>query len=118
MIEPPDPRVQATLSSAAKNALPILDSRALSQAWNSIVAVNLTGPMLTAQHAIAVMKRNPEGSGGSIIGNDEYNRDAGGDYEGGGGSYSKGKWGPDERKALAAPSRNSGYGYGGGGFRY
>ncbi len=44
-----------------------------AQAWNSIVAVNLTGPMLTAQHAIAVMKRNPEGSGGSIILNSSMN---------------------------------------------
>lgn len=43
------------------------------EAWNSIVAVNLTGPMLTAQHAIKVMKRNPEGSGGSIILNSSMN---------------------------------------------
>lgn len=44
-----------------------------AEAWNSIVAVNLTGPMLTAQHAIRVMKRNPEGSGGSIILNSSMN---------------------------------------------
>jgi 3(or 17)beta-hydroxysteroid dehydrogenase len=43
------------------------------EAWQSIVAVNLSGPMLTAQHAIGIMKRNPEGSGGSIILNSSMN---------------------------------------------
>jgi len=42
-------------------------------AWDRIVAVNLTGPMLTAQHAIKVMKHNPEGPGGSIILNSSMN---------------------------------------------
>ena len=36
-------------------------------AWDKIVAVNMTGPMLTAKHAIEMMKENPGGSGGSII---------------------------------------------------
>ncbi|WP_428310514.1 SDR family NAD(P)-dependent oxidoreductase [Hydrocarboniphaga sp.] len=43
------------------------------QAWSKIVEVNLTGPMLTAQHAIALMKRNPGGSRGSIILNSSMN---------------------------------------------
>lgn len=43
------------------------------EAWSRIVEVNLTGPMLTAQHAIAVMKDNPGGSSGSIILNSSMN---------------------------------------------
>ena len=36
-------------------------------AWNAILAVNLTGPMLTARSAIRVMRDNPGGASGSII---------------------------------------------------
>lgn len=36
-------------------------------AWNDIIAINLTGPMLTAQAAIRIMRDNPEGPGGSIV---------------------------------------------------
>ncbi len=43
------------------------------EAWDKIVAVNMTGPMLTAKHAIALMKENPEGPGGSIILNSSMN---------------------------------------------
>jgi len=42
-------------------------------AWNRIMAVNVTGTMLTCQHAIAAMKANPGGSGGSIIINSSIN---------------------------------------------
>ena len=42
-------------------------------AWDEIVSVNLTGPMLTAQHAIGLMRRNPGGSCGSIILNSSMN---------------------------------------------
>lgn len=38
-----------------------------------------------------------KGTGGNIIGNDEYNSEGGRDHEGGGGSYSKGSWGPKEK---------------------
>lgn len=37
------------------------------EAWNAILAVNLTGPMLTAQTAIRVMRDNPGGASGSIV---------------------------------------------------
>jgi NAD(P)-dependent dehydrogenase (short-subunit alcohol dehydrogenase family) len=37
------------------------------EAWNDIIAVNLTGPMLTAQAAIRVMRDNPDGSTGAIV---------------------------------------------------
>ena len=37
------------------------------QVWRRIIDVNLTGTMLTCQHSIAAMKRNPGGSSGSII---------------------------------------------------
>lgn len=43
------------------------------EAWDRIVEINLTGPMLTAQHAIALMKQNPGGSSGSIILNSSMN---------------------------------------------
>lgn len=43
------------------------------EAWNEIVAVNLTGPMLTAQHAVKAMRANPGGPGGSIILNSSMN---------------------------------------------
>lgn len=36
-------------------------------AWNRIFDVNVTGTMLTCQHAIAAMKKNPGGPGGSIV---------------------------------------------------
>lgn len=35
--------------------------------WNAILAVNLTGPMLTAQTAIRVMRDNPDGPSGAIV---------------------------------------------------
>lgn len=35
--------------------------------WNRIVAVNLTGAMLTAQFAERLMQKNPDGPTGSII---------------------------------------------------
>ena len=35
--------------------------------WNEILAINLTGPMLTAQAAIRVMRDNPGGPAGSIV---------------------------------------------------
>jgi 3(or 17)beta-hydroxysteroid dehydrogenase len=41
--------------------------------WDRIVEVNLTGPMLTAKHAIALMRDNPGGSSGSIILNSSMN---------------------------------------------
>lgn len=43
------------------------------EAWDQIVEVNLTGPMLTAQHAIRLMRGNPGGTGGSIILNSSMN---------------------------------------------
>jgi 3(or 17)beta-hydroxysteroid dehydrogenase len=42
-------------------------------AWDKLVSVNLTGPMLTAKHAISLMRDNPEGPGGSIILNSSMN---------------------------------------------
>ncbi len=41
--------------------------------WSHIVAVNQTGVMLTVQHAIRAMVRNPEGASGSIIVNSSMN---------------------------------------------
>lgn len=43
------------------------------EAWNGIIAVNLTGAMLTCQHSIAIMKANPGGPCGSIILNSSMN---------------------------------------------
>src|SRR5690606_33007158 len=37
------------------------------EAWDHIVGINQTGVMLTVQHAIRAMARNPEGAAGSII---------------------------------------------------
>jgi NAD(P)-dependent dehydrogenase (short-subunit alcohol dehydrogenase family) len=41
--------------------------------WAGILDVNLTGVMLTARAAVAMMKRNPEGPRGSIIVNSSMN---------------------------------------------
>ncbi len=41
--------------------------------WNNVVAVNQTGVMLTIQHAIRAMAKNPEGATGSIIVNSSMN---------------------------------------------
>lgn len=43
------------------------------EAWNEIVAINQTGVMLTIKSAIALMKDNPGGAGGSIIVNSSMN---------------------------------------------
>ena len=49
------------------------------------------------------------GSGGQILGNDEYNRDEGGSYEGGGGSYVNFDFSPESQKRERRASRLSGY---------
>lgn len=43
------------------------------EGWNAVVGVNQTGVMLTVQHAIRAMKRNPEGPTGSVIINSSMN---------------------------------------------
>jgi NAD(P)-dependent dehydrogenase (short-subunit alcohol dehydrogenase family) len=43
------------------------------EGWDNVVAVNQTGVMLTVQHAILGMKRNPDGPKGSIIVNSSMN---------------------------------------------
>ena len=43
------------------------------EGWNNVIGVNQTGVMLTVQHAIRMMKRNPEGPTGSIIVNSSMN---------------------------------------------
>ena len=43
------------------------------EGWNNVLGVNQTGVMLTVQHAIRAMKRNPEGPVGSIIINSSMN---------------------------------------------
>lgn len=43
------------------------------EAWENILAINQTGVMLTIKSAIALMKDNPGGSGGSIIVNSSMN---------------------------------------------
>lgn len=42
-------------------------------AWNHIVGVNQTGVMLTVQHAIRAMAKNPQGPKGSIVVNSSMN---------------------------------------------
>lgn len=41
--------------------------------WNNVMGVNLTGVMLTVQHAMRTMARNPEGATGSIVVNSSMN---------------------------------------------
>jgi 3(or 17)beta-hydroxysteroid dehydrogenase len=41
--------------------------------WNNVIAVNQTGVMLTIQHAIRAMAKNPDGATGSIIVNSSMN---------------------------------------------
>jgi 3(or 17)beta-hydroxysteroid dehydrogenase len=41
--------------------------------WNTIIGVNQTGAMLTVQHALRAMARNPEGAAGAIIVNSSMN---------------------------------------------
>jgi NAD(P)-dependent dehydrogenase (short-subunit alcohol dehydrogenase family) len=43
------------------------------EAWERIMGVNLTGVMLTIQHAIRAMRANPDGPAGSIIVNSSMN---------------------------------------------
>ncbi len=43
------------------------------EGWNNVIAVNQTGVMLTIQHAIRAMKRNPDGPVGSIVVNSSMN---------------------------------------------
>ena len=41
--------------------------------WDNVVAINQTGVMLTVQHAIRAMAKNPDGATGSIIVNSSMN---------------------------------------------
>jgi 3(or 17)beta-hydroxysteroid dehydrogenase len=41
--------------------------------WNNVIGVNQTGVMLTIQHAVRAMAKNPEGATGSIIVNSSMN---------------------------------------------
>lgn len=43
------------------------------EAWQKLLDINLTGPMLTIKTATELMKGNPDGSGGSIILNGSMN---------------------------------------------
>jgi len=43
------------------------------EGWNNVVAINQTGVMLTVQHAVRAMARNPGGPAGSIIVNSSMN---------------------------------------------
>lgn len=43
------------------------------EAWDRVMGVNLTGAMLTIQHAIRAMQANPDGAAGSIIVNSSMN---------------------------------------------
>ena len=43
------------------------------EGWNNVIGVNLTGVMLTVQHAMRAMGKNPDGPGGSIIVNSSMN---------------------------------------------
>lgn len=43
------------------------------EGWNNVVAVNQTGVMLTVQHAVRAMAKNPGGPTGSIIINSSMN---------------------------------------------
>lgn len=43
------------------------------EGWNNVLAVNLTGAMLSCQYALKAMKNNPGGSSGSIIVNSSIN---------------------------------------------
>jgi NAD(P)-dependent dehydrogenase (short-subunit alcohol dehydrogenase family) len=43
------------------------------EGWNRIIAINLTGVMLTARAAVQAMRQNPDGPRGSIIVNSSMN---------------------------------------------
>ncbi|MEP6869854.1 MAG: SDR family oxidoreductase [Novosphingobium sp.] len=43
------------------------------EGWNKVIGVNQTGAMLTVQHAIRAMVRNPGGPAGSIVVNSSMN---------------------------------------------
>ncbi|MYM00079.1 SDR family oxidoreductase [Novosphingobium sp. FGD1] len=43
------------------------------EGWDKVIGVNLTGAMLTVQHAMRAMARNPEGATGSIVVNSSMN---------------------------------------------
>ena len=43
------------------------------EGWNNVMGVNLTGVMLTVQHAMRAMAKNPDGPTGSIIVNSSMN---------------------------------------------
>jgi len=43
------------------------------EAWQNLLDINLTGPMMTIKSAVELMRNNPEGPGGSIILNSSIN---------------------------------------------
>ncbi len=43
------------------------------EGWNNVIGINQTGAMLTVQHAMRLMARNPDGPTGSILVNSSMN---------------------------------------------
>ncbi len=67
-IEQAFPRLDLLFNNAGKGAPPVPMEEITFEQWNSVVAVNLTGAFLCAQHAIRLMKKQTP-HGGRIINN-------------------------------------------------
>jgi NAD(P)-dependent dehydrogenase (short-subunit alcohol dehydrogenase family) len=67
-IEDSFPRLDLLFNNAGKGAPPVPLEEITLEQWNSVVAVNLTGAFLCAQHAIRLMKKQTP-RGGRIINN-------------------------------------------------
>jgi NAD(P)-dependent dehydrogenase (short-subunit alcohol dehydrogenase family) len=67
-IEEAFPRLDLLFNNAGKGAPPVPMEEITLDQWNSVIAVNLTGAFLCAQHAIRLMKKQTP-RGGRIINN-------------------------------------------------
>jgi NAD(P)-dependent dehydrogenase (short-subunit alcohol dehydrogenase family) len=66
-------RLDIAFANAGTNAGDSNIEDVTPEAWQNLLDINLTGPMMTIKAAAELMRANPEGPGGSIVLNSSIN---------------------------------------------